>query len=391
MFLIINIGSTTVKSQLFNSELNSLAQIKADYSTLQHTVISITSNNEASKQYEITSESVECVIHTVIQEWKAFIDEQHIVLTAIGHRIVHGGSAFSKATRINLDMMESLLLLDTYAPQHNPVNRLGVQVAQQSFLNIPQYAVFDTAFHHTLPEYANRYPLPDHLLPEVAIKRYGFHGISCAYAVNEASKILNCADTTLNLIVLHLGGGSSATAIQSGVSIDTTMGFSPLGGLIMNTRSGDLDPMLLLTLLDHGITTEQLGEILQKKSGLSAIAGTGDMRIILGNAAQGDTNALLAIDMYCYQIKKIIGAYQAVLGSISALIFTGGIGENCPEIRRQIVQGIKLSDLTLNKEKNNQPGHSHADIAISHCTTRCLIIQCSEEQEIARQIMAITA
>ncbi len=389
MFLIINIGSTSVKTQLFDTNLTVVGQLHADYTVLTDTIISEQYSNTNLSVQDRVFDSVESVLRFVFARWQKFINTQQIKLTSIGHRIVHGGPDFHEVTVINRSTMDDLTQLDAYAPLHNPINRLGISIAGEIFSAVTQYGVFDTAFHHSMPQQASRYALPETLLPEMALRRYGFHGISCSYALRQSAAILNRQDTSLNLIVLHLGGGSSATAIGSGVSIDTSMGFSPLGGLIMGSRCGDLDPMVPMTALRSGLSLTELDQVLQKQSGLQAIAGTGDMRSILEQASAGSEQAQLAIDMYCYQIKKIIGAYYAVLGSVTALIFTGGIGENCPLIRWNIVQGLDMLGLSIDADSNQQSSNTHRDIAISHCKTRCLVIKCNEELEIARQIATV--
>ncbi len=244
--------------------------------------------------------------------------------------------------------------IDAYASLHNPINRLGITIAWEVFSMATHYGVFNTTFHHCMQEMASRYALPDTLLSDMALRRYGLHGISCFYALGQTADLLKREDTSLNLIVLNLGGGSSATAIRSGASIDTTMGFSPLGGLIMGSRCGDLDPMVPMALLRSGMSVSDLDEVFQKHSGMQAITGTGDMRSILEQGTQGGQQAQLAIDMYCYQIKKMIGAYYAILGSLSAVIFTGGVGENCPLIRWNIVQGLDMFGLSIDADSNQQ-------------------------------------
>jgi acetate kinase len=388
MFLIINIGSTSVKTQLFDAELVVIGQLHADHTVLTNTVIAEQFLNIDASEQARRFDSVEAVLRFVFAQWQNLIDTQQIKLTAIGHRIVHGGSDLHEVAVIDEVSMENLTQLDAYAPLHNPINRLGINIAGEIFSAVTQYGVFDTAFHHFMPQQASRYALPETLLPDMTLRRYGFHGISCSYALRQTTAILNCEDTSLNLIVLHLGGGSSATAIGSGISIDTSMGFSPLGGLIMGSRCGDLDPMVPMTALRSGMTIAELDQVLHKHSGLQAITGTGDMRSILELASEGSEQAQLAIDMYCYQIKKIIGAYYAVLGTISALIFTGGIGENCPLIRNNIIQGLDMLGLSIDAESNQQSINIDRDIAKSHCKTRCLVIQCNEELEIAHQISA---
>ncbi len=386
MFLVINIGSTSVKTQLFDDNSIDLNQLNVDFSTLNNAVITTQFSDKSAQKQTYTFTSVEDLLRFVFAQWQAHLQKQDIRLTAVGHRIVHGGPVFHEVTAIDPDMLEEMAQLDTYAPLHNPINLLGIKIAGEVFSAVTHYGVFDTAFHHCMPELASRYALPESLLSEITLRRYGFHGISCSYSLRQTAALLKQEDTSLNLIVLHLGGGSSATAIRSGASVDTTMGFSPLGGLIMGSRCGDLDPMVPMTVLRGGMSIPELDQVFQKHSGMQAIAGTSDMRCILEQAAQGSEQAQLAIDMYCYQITKIIGAYYAVLGSVSALIFTGGIGENCPLIRWKIIKDLEMLGLSIDADSNQQSTNKHFDIAKSHCETRCFVIKCNEEIEIARQI-----
>ncbi|MDD5580887.1 MAG: acetate/propionate family kinase [Methylobacter sp.] len=388
LFLIINVGSTSIKTRLFDINLHDKAVLTADYSSPAKLVIEGRDYHGAAIQQNITSShDAEAALAVVLNEWRRIIAQDGLALSAIGHRIVHGANWFDTITPINKEVLDRLVQLDDYAPLHNPFNRLGVTMAADIFPDTPQFAVFDTAFHRTIPEYAGRYAIPEKLAGNVNFYRYGFHGISCQHSLSAAAGLLRRDQATLNLIVLHLGGGASITAIRAGVSVDTSMGFSPVEGLIMAGRCGDLDPMIPVTLQRQGMSLDQLDNILNHRSGLTGICGEADMRNILEKAGQADPDALLALDMYCYRIKKYIGAYCAILGEVSALIFTGGIGENAPAIRHKILQDLDKLGFSLDLEANRRPAEQIHDISDRMSHSRILVISAEEEREIARQIV----
>ena len=345
--LIINVGSTSVKTQLFHDDLTIKASLNAGYSvTSGLSVEGINIRGEKFSHYDKNSYDAKNTLIFLYHQWQKWLSENDLNVSAIGHRVVHGGANFKKITLITPDVLAQIAKLDNYAPLHNPLNRLGIEMASTLFSKVVQFAVFDTAFHRNIPDYAGRYAIPKNLSPNVDFYRYGFHGISCEHSVNAAAKLLHKLSTNLNLIILHLGGGASATVVKNGISVDTSMGFSPTEGLIMASRSGDIDPMIALTLQREGKTLDDINQLLNKQSGLNGVCGETDMRVILQRAEQGDEACLLALNLFCYRIKKYIGAYFAVLnGNVDALIFTGGIGENAPAIRQQILEnlyGLKL-------------------------------------------------
>jgi len=390
MFLIINIGSTSIKTCVIRSDLKSLAILTADYSTNIGWVMQGQDFDSSVKHQQLaTAFNTEAVFTTMLTEWQKMIADANITLSAIGHRIVHGGKHFHSITPITNELLSSIASLDGYAPLHNPLNRLGIELTGKVFVGIPQYAVFDTAFHHHIPEYVGRYAIPQNLSDKVEFYRYGFHGISCQHNLLAAAELLGQATTKLNLIVLHLGGGASATAIYQGVSVDTSIDFSPTEGLIMAERSGDLDPMILITLIKEGWSPERIEHLLNHESGLHGICGLSDMRSILAQAAQGNDAALLATDMYCYRIKKVIGAYCAVLGEVSAVIFTGGVGEHAPAIREIVLRGMDKLGFQIDPVANHLNAEHNRDISRSSSCSRILVIRAEEEQEIARQILEI--
>ncbi|MGI9343375.1 MAG: acetate/propionate family kinase, partial [Gammaproteobacteria bacterium] len=262
-------------------------------------------------------------------------------LSGVGHRVVHGGDAFQAAALIDARVVARIREQIPLAPLHNPANLVGIEVAMAGIPDVPQVAVFDTAFHHSMPPHAYRYALPDELYGAHRVRRYGFHGTSHAFVAKQAALYLGQPLDTLNLISLHLGNGASAAAIENGRSIDTSMGMTPLEGLVMGTRCGDLDPAIVFFLArETGLDNDALESLLNRDSGLKGICGVNDMREVLRRVEDGDERAELAIDIYAYRIKKYIGAYCAALGRIDAIVFTAGIGENSPDIRSRACSGL---------------------------------------------------
>jgi acetate kinase len=383
--LVVNVGSTSVKTRLFDDRLQTKAFLEADYGSAEGTQVRGQDLSAQTVNANIGQMDGAAVLAWVLSRWQTWLADAGLPLAAIGHRIVHGADWFIALTPINSGVLQRLAGLDAYAPLHNPFNRLGVQIACEHFPDVRQFAVFDTAFHSQLPDMARRYALPEALSAQVAFRRYGFHGLSCQHSVLAAADYLGCDQVDLNLIVLHLGGGASATAIRAGVSVDTSMGFSPTEGLMMASRCGDIDPMVLVALQRQGLSLDALDEVLNHQSGLKGVCGETDMRAILRKAGQGDTDAQLAIDMFCYRIKKYIGAYCAVLGKVSALVFTGGIGEHSAEIRRRIVEGLEPLGFFLDQDANVL---QQCDISGADSRSRILMIHAEEERVCARQMLS---
>jgi acetate kinase len=272
------------------------------------------------------------------------------------------------------------------APLHNPANLVGIEVALERRPDVPQVAVFDTAFHQTMPPHSFHYALPRALYEDHHIRRYGFHGTSHRYVAKSAAEHLGCPLQELNLITLHLGNGASAAAIQKGESVDTSIGLTPLEGLIMGTRCGDLDPGVHVYLANStGKSMDEVEALLNKESGLKGICGANDMREVKSLADGGYANARLALDMYCYRIKKYIGAYYAVLGSVDAIVFTGGIGENASFIRKGACRGLEGLGIILDDGKNEAVSGELAEIQTDPDAVKILVIPTNEELEIARQ------
>ena len=315
------------------------------------------------------------------------IDREEI--SAIGHRVVHGGHQFRQACRVQDSVLATLAELDPLAPLHNPVNRLGIERSLARFPGIPQVAVFDTAFHATLPEYAHRYAIPDHWSRDFGVRRYGFHGISHQYLADATARFLGKSPADTNLVSLHLGNGASAAAIRAGVCVDTSMGMTPLEGLIMGTRGGDIDPGALLYLLRSGVPLEQLDQQLNQHSGLQAICGHNDMREVLRLQGAGDRRAELAMEMFCYRVRKYIGAYFAVLDRVDAMVFAAGVGENSPQVREQVCRGLGALGLSIDPALNDNPAQGMRAIHSGDSSVPVLIIPTDEELQIAREVQAV--
>ncbi len=307
-------------------------------------------------------------------------------LKAIGHRVVHGGEFFSSPTLINSNELEVLKSISYLAPLHNPSNIKGIEVSSTAFPEAKQVAVFDTAFYQTLPEYVYRYALPNELYEKYGIRAYGFHGTSHSYVSRTARSFLKKDQEDFNCISIHLGNGCSITAIKNGKSIDHSMGLTPLGGLVMGTRPGDFDASLILFMqkqLDLGIS--EIDEILNKKSGLLGLTGENDMRELLRRYEKGDEMARLAIEIYCYRIRKYIGAYAVALGKLDAIIFTAGVGENSAFIREKVCEGLQILEIEIDSMRNQEKGKGNRALQSEESKVKILVIPTNEELEIALQ------
>jgi acetate kinase len=311
-------------------------------------------------------------------------------LYAIGHRVVHGGETFQAPTLIDEDVIHAIHEMIPLAPLHNPANLTGIKAMQRLYPQVPQVAVFDTAFFRTLPPCAYRYALPDDLYRHHHVRRYGFHGTSHQYLARQTAEYLQQPLEKLRLITLHLGNGASAAAIRDGICIDTSMGMTPLEGLIMGTRCGDLDPSVHFYLARTlGMDLNQIETLLNHDSGMKGLCGASDMREVHRLANEGDEHASLAIDMYCYRISKYIGAYSVSLGGLDALIFTAGIGENDPYIRQSICNRLSILGIRLDQKRNQTSSGGIFEISRSNSNVKVLVVPTNEEFEIARQALSI--
>lgn len=316
--------------------------------------------------------------------WGPKLDEVPIV--AVGHRVVQGGARFVAPTIIDDAVMATIEEISPLAPLHNPPNLLGIRAARQTFPDIPHVAIFDTAFHQTIPEEAYTYAIDTNIARQYRIRRYGFHGTSHKYVSEKAAAYLGTPYDAFNAIVLHIGNGVSACAVHNGESVDTSMGMTPLEGLVMGTRSGDIDPGILFHLhRKAGMTPEQLDDLLNHRSGLLGMTGTSDVRDLLASVERGDARAQLALDVYCYRLKSYIGAYVAQLGRVDAVIFTAGVGENAAEVRRKAIEGLDHIGIVLDHERNRAATNSIRQISTDASPTCVLVVPTDEELEIARQ------
>jgi len=390
--LVINSGSSSIKYRMFNAEdftvlaAGLLERVGEADSRLTHHWLS------ASGEYGETVYDRQIQNHREgLMLVDAALAESGSLgslseLFGVGHRVVHGGEVFHKPTLIDKTVIEAIRKLIPLAPLHNPANLAGIEASMEHLPNVPQVAIFDTSFHQTMPQHSFLYALPYELYTEHHVRRYGFHGTSHQYVSKKAAEHLGKPLEGLNIITLHLGNGASAAALKGGRSMDTSMGMTPLEGLIMGTRCGDLDPAIHFYLWrSSGISNEGLESLLNHQSGLRGICGVNDMREIQHMADQGNPRALLAMDMFCYRVKKYIGAYYAVMGRVDAIVFTGGIGENAPRIRKGACKGLDPLGILLDDEKNESHSKDVFEIQRTEGSVRLLVVPTNEELEIAQQ------
>ena len=313
-------------------------------------------------------------------------------LIAVGHRGVQGGDEYAAPVVIDDDVIAVVTELTPLAPLHNPANLAGIAVARQRFPDLPHVAVFDTAFHRNLPPAARTYPSDQSAANEHRIRRYGFHGTSHQYVSREAARMLGKAPDEVNVIVLHLGNGASASAVRGGVSIDTSMGMTPLEGLVMGTRSGDIDAGIIFHLARHGdLSIDEIDTLLNKRSGVLGLSGRQDMRDLVDAAMTGEEAAVLALDVYSHRLRKYVGAYTAVLGRVDAVVFTAGVGENSAPVRARAMAGLGVLGIELEPTANSATATGPRDIASPSSRVRVLVIPTNEEYEIAQQTASLIA
>ena len=392
--LVINCGSSSLKYQLIDMENEKvLASGKCDR-------IGVESIDSPFIEYKRDSkkiiEEVPLPNHTVAFElvMKYLLDpevgaiKKLSEIDAIGHRIVHGGPNFTKTTLVTDEVLKEYNTSIEYAPLHNPAHLQGINACLELMPNTPQVLVFDTSFHTTIPEYASLYAIPYEYYEKYAIKRYGAHGSSHKFISEEAAKKLGKKKEEINIISCHLGNGSSIAAIKGGVCIDTSMGLTPLEGLIMGTRSGDLDPAILeFVMKKENLSIDEMMTVLNKKSGLYGISQiTGDIRDLKGLAKEGNKRAQLAIDMFAYRVKKYIGAYMAALGNVDAIIFEGGIGEHNLDIINKCVSGLEPLGIIFDDSHNGDEQYEGV-VSKPKSKVKMIVIPTNEELEIAKETM----
>ena len=311
---------------------------------------------------------------------------------AVGHRVVHGGDRFARPTLVDDAVLDAIRDLVPLAPLHNPANLAGIEVARARFPGTPQVAVFDTAFHATMPPLAWRYALPRELADTLRIRRYGFHGTSHAHVARRAAEVLGRPQADLKLVTLHLGNGCSAAAVDGGRSVDTSMGLTPLGGLVMGTRSGDLDPGVVFHLhREGGLDLDAIDALLNTRSGMRGLAGANDLREVHRRADAGDADAAEALEVFCYRIRCTVGAYAAALGGVDAVVFTAGIGENDADVRGRVCAGLSWLGLALDAGRNAARSREPRVVSADGSAVAALVVPTNEELEIAEQALAVVA
>lgn len=387
--LVINCGSSSLKYQLIDmSNEQSLAQGLVERIGIEGSVL--TQKVEGKEKYMVKTpmkdhtEAISLVL-------KALIDEQYGVISsmdeisAVGHRVVHGGEKYSKSVLINEEVKKSIEECFKLAPLHNPANMIGIEACEKLMPKTPMVAVFDTAFHQTMPKEAFLYALPYELYSENSIRKYGFHGTSHKYVSQRAAEIMGKDIKDLKIITCHLGNGASICAIKNGVSIDTSMGFTPLDGIVMGTRSGSVDPAIVLYLMKElNYSVDEVNDLLNKKSGVLGISGvSSDFRDIEVAVEAGHERATIALEVYCYRIKAQIGAYIAAMDGVDAIVFTAGIGENGIEVREGSLTGLESLGIKIDVEKNKVRGKV-SEISADDSKVKVYVIPTNEELVIAR-------
>lgn len=394
--LIINCGSSSLKYQLFDMNTESVLakglveRIGIDGSQIKH---SKTGMDAVVKETPIPDHKVG--IQLVID---ALLDKGHGVLSslselsAVGHRVVHAGEKFASSVKLDPRVMEALKECIPLAPLHNPANIMGIEAVTEVLPTVPQVGVFDTAFHQTMPEHAYIYGVPYGYYEKYKVRRYGFHGTSHYYVSHRAAEILGKPIERLKIVTCHLGNGSSVTAVQGGRSVDTSMGFTPLAGVLMGTRCGDIDPALVAFIAQaEKLEVKDVDALLNKKSGVLGVSGlSSDLRDIEEAAAKGEARSKLALSVLAYGIRKYIGAYAAAMGGIDALVFTAGVGENSVLVRSMVCEGLEFLGIAVDQEKNKVRG-KEADIGAADSRVRVLVVPTNEELVIARDTKRLVA
>ncbi|MEV4431431.1 acetate kinase [Streptomyces sp. NPDC049555] len=394
--LVLNSGSSSVKYQLLDMADGArlaaglVERIGEETSRLAHTPLA-TGGDKRERVAPIADHAA--ALDAVAEELAADglgLDSPE--LAAIGHRVVHGGSQFTEPTLITDEVVAEIERLIPVAPLHNPANITGIRTARNLRPDLPQVAVFDTAFHTTMPEAAARYALDVETADAHRVRRYGFHGTSHAYVSRRTAELLGKAPEEVNVIVLHLGNGASASAVRGGRCVDTSMGLTPLEGLVMGTRSGDLDPAVIFHLARNaGMSIDEIDSLLNKKSGLIGLCGDNDMREIRRRIDEGDEQAQLAFDIYVHRLKKYIGAYYAVLGRVDAVAFTAGVGENAAPVREAAVAGLEELGLVVDAGLNGIRSGEARLISPEYARVAVAVVPTDEELEIAAQTYALVS
>ncbi len=385
--LVLNCGSSSIKYQLYEMPgRQALAKGRVERINEQGSNLEqYADDHKVSIERPVADHgaAMQLVIETLVESESTPLKSLRDI-GAVGHRVVHGGEEFNGSVVINEEVLDAIERYADLAPLHNPPNLTGIRVARQALPDVPQIACFDTAFHTSIPPIAYTYALPFELYEKFGIRRYGFHGTSHRWVIRRAAQMLGVHKHAINCISCHLGNGCSITAAKAGRSVDTSMGLTPLEGLVMGTRSGDIDPAILFYLVDKGYDIDELNTMCNKQSGLLGISGiSNDMRELSEQAQLGEPRAALAIDIFCYRLKKYIGSYAAALGRVDAVVFTGGIGENAANVRAKACEELDQLGLAIDLEQNEQVAGREADISGTKSRIKVLVIPTDEEAAIA--------
>ncbi|WP_440954763.1 acetate kinase [Methanosarcina sp. Mfa9] len=394
--LVINAGSSSLKYQLIDmTDESALAVGLCERIGIDNSFL--TQKRSDGKKYEVQTDLPD---HKVALEEviKALTDAELGVIanmseiSAVGHRVVHGGENFTSSAVINEDVKQAIKDCFELAPLHNPPNMMGITACEDIMPGTPMVAVFDTAFHQTMPAYAYMYALPYEFYENYAVRKYGFHGTSHKYVAMRAAAMLGKPESEVKIITCHLGNGSSIAAVNGGKSVETSMGFTPLEGLAMGTRCGSIDPAVVPFLMEkEGMTTREIDTMMNKKSGVLGVSGlSNDFRDLDEAASKGNKRAELALEIFAYKVKKFIGEYSAVLNGADAVVFTAGIGENSASIRKRILSGLEGLGISIDDEKNKIRGEE-IDISIPEASVKVLVIPTNEELAIARETKELVA
>lgn len=391
--LVINAGSSSLKYQLIDMDSKEVMakglceRIGIDGSLLNHTV----NGNKLQIPTEMKNhaQAIKAVIAALLDKEHGVISDMSEI-SAVGHRVVHGGEKFSQSVVITEAVKKALEECIDLAPLHNPPNLTGINACEEAMPGVPQVAVFDTAFHQTMPAESFLYAIPYKYYEKHKIRRYGFHGTSHKYVAGRAAAMLGKNIEDLKIITCHLGNGSSITAVNGGKSMDTTMGFTPLAGLLMGTRCGDIDPAIVTFLMEkEGLSASEMDTVMNKQSGILGLSGvSSDFRDVEKAAAEGNKVAQIGLNMFEYQVKKTIGAYAAAMGGVDAIVFTAGVGENNKVLRANVAKGLAFMGVAIDDEKNAVRGEE-IDISAPNATVRTLVIPTNEELAIAMETQAL--
>ncbi|GGH65581.1 acetate/propionate family kinase [Rothia aerolata] len=369
LILVVNCGSSSIKYQVRDTNFDNDDQAVITKGLIENIGVDLPDHDAA---LEIMAEKLD----------EALGDRE---IEAVGHRVVHGGERFSEPVLVNNEIIRAIERLAPLAPLHNPAHAKGLRAVARKWPSLPQVVVFDTAFHRTMPEHVWRYAVPEEFYTLHGIRRYGFHGTSHDYVTGIAAELLGIDRSEFNAVIAHLGNGASVTAIKEGKSVDTSMGYTPLAGLVMGTRSGDIDPSVLTSFMERNpeVSAADMNRILNNESGLLAIAGSNDMRKVVEAKESGDSRAQLALDMTAYRLAKYIGGYHVAVGGMQALVFTAGIGENSAEFRALAVEQLGALGIKIDPELNAIRSDEPRVISTEDSLVKVLVVPTNEEKAIA--------